>query len=144
MKHILNEFKKFAVKGNMIDMAVGIMIGTAFNRVVSSLVENILMPPLGILMGGINFADYKMILSPAVLDETGKQVKSPVMLDYGQFLQTIFNFVIIAFSMFLIVKGINTLRDRFTKKEKEETPLFEPPHEIKLLTEIRDILAHRK
>lgn len=131
---ILSEFREFAVKGNMIDMAVGIIIGGAFGKIVSSLVGDVLMPPVGVVLGGVDFTDLGVTLKPAV-------DKAPaVVLGYGKFLQTSFDFLIIAAAMFMVIKAINTL-----KKEKPAAPAAPPPptKEEVLLTEIRDLLAKR-
>jgi large conductance mechanosensitive channel len=129
---MLQEFKTFAVKGNMIDMAVGIIIGAAFGKIVSSLVGDVIMPPIGILLGGVDFSNLTVILKEAV-------GKAPaVTLNYGKFIQTVIDFVIISFCIFIMVKGINTL-----KREEEENPA-EPPKEEVLLTEIRDLLKTKK
>jgi large conductance mechanosensitive channel len=130
---MLSEFREFAVKGNMVDMAVGIIIGAAFGKIVSSLVGDVLMPPLGAVVGGVDFTDLSITLKQAV-------DKSPaVVLGYGKFLQTTFDFLIVAAAMFMVVKGINTL-----KREKPAAPPAPPPtKEELLLTEIRDLLAKR-
>ena len=111
MKKILQEFKQFAMRGNVIDMAVGIIIGGAFGKIVSSVVGDIIMPAIGLLVGGVNFTDLKIILKQAVMD--GDKVVSPaVSINYGNFLQVTFDFIIIAFSIFLIIKGMNSLRKK--------------------------------
>ncbi len=128
------EFKDFAMKGNVVDMAVGVIIGAAFGKIVSSLVSDVIMPPIGVLVGGVNFTDLAITLKEAQGDAPA------VTLNYGNFLQVVFDFLIVAFCVFLLVKGINTL----TRKKKEEpaapAPAPEPSNEEKLLTEIRDIL----
>ncbi|MBI4836685.1 MAG: large-conductance mechanosensitive channel protein MscL [Candidatus Abawacabacteria bacterium] len=139
---MLEEFKKFAVRGNVIDMAIGIMIGTAFNRIVSSLVEDIIMPPLGLLIGGVKFADYKVLLRPEFTDIAGKVISPPLFLNYGSFIGALFNFLIIAFSMFVAVKMINTFKERL--KKQEEVKPSSAPQDIILLTQIRDLLANKK
>jgi large conductance mechanosensitive channel len=129
---MIQEFKTFAVKGNMIDMAVGIIIGAAFGKIVSSLVGDVIMPPIGILLGGVDFSNLSIVLKEAV-------EKAPaVTLNYGKFIQTVIDFLIISFCIFIMVKGINTL-----KREEEENPA-EPPKEEVLLTEIRDLLKTKK
>lgn len=136
----LNEFKEFAMRGNVLDMAIGIIIGGAFGKIVSSLVSDVIMPPIGMLVGGVNFTDWKINLHKAVI-EAGQVVKPAVTLNIGNFLQTVFDFLIIAFSIFLLVQAVN----RFNKK-KEEKPA-EPPAPTKeetLLTEIRDILKDKQ
>lgn len=142
MGKILQEFKTFAMRGNVIDMAVGVIIGGAFGKIVSSLVADVIMPLVGLLVGGINFSQLKWTIKPAVMD--GDAVVSPeVSLNYGNFIQVTFDFLIIAVSVFLMVKAINTL----SKKKKEEVakPVPPPPSdEVKLLAEIRDLLKKEK
>lgn len=132
--NILKEFKTFAMKGNVIDMAVGIIIGAAFGKIVSSFVNNVLMPPLGILIGGVDFTNLAIVLKEAVGETPA------VTLSYGIFIQTVVDFLIIAFAIFLTIKAMNTL------KKKEEAAPAAPPapsnQEI-LLTEIRDILKSK-
>lgn len=124
---MLSEFKEFAVKGNVIDMAVGVVIGGAFGKIVSTFVSKVVTPPLGLLMGGVNFTDLAMKLGT---DPAGKDI----LIGYGAFLQSIIDFVIIAFAIFMVVKGINA-----AKKEEEAAPAA-PPKEQVLLEEIRDLL----
>ncbi|HBZ66622.1 MAG TPA: large conductance mechanosensitive channel protein MscL [Bacteroidales bacterium] len=136
----IEEFKAFAVKGNMIDMAVGIIIGGAFGKIVTSLVNDVIMPPLGVLIGGINFSSFKIVIREAVSDAAGITTTPAVTLNYGQFIQNLFDFTIIAFAVFLMIKGMNRLR---TKQDPQPTAPPAPPQpsaEEKLLTEIRDIL----
>lgn len=132
---MMSEFKDFAMRGNVVDMAVGIVIGGAFGKIVSSFVKDVLMPPLGLLIGGVDFSDMAVTLKAAT------EEADAVLLAYGSFIQTIFDFVIIAFAIFLVVKAMNTAKERMEKKE-EEAPA-EPPKPSKeevLLTEIRDAL----
>ena len=131
---MVKEFKDFAMKGNMMDMAVGIVIGTAFGKIVSSVVSDVLMPPLGLLLGGVNFASLKLTLKEAVGNTAA------VTLNYGAFLQTLVDFVIVAFAVFLMIRGINSMR-----KEQEEAPAAPapPPNQEVLLAEIRDLLKNR-
>ncbi len=135
---LLSEFKQFAVKGNVIDLAVGIIIGAAFGRIVTSLVNDILMPPLGLIIGGINFKDLKYVLSEPVV-EGGKVIAEGASINYGNFIQSLVDFLIIALSIFLLVKAINAM------KRKEEaapaTPTF--TREELLLTDIRDLLKNK-
>ena len=143
MSSILNEFKAFAVKGNAVDMAVGVIIGGAFGKIVSSIVNDIIMPPIGWLIGGVNFSDLKFEL-PTV--KIGNETMQAATINYGAFIQTIIDFVIIAFCVFLLVKGINKLSN-LKKKEEQAKPKPEEPKPTKeelLLTEIRDILKERK
>ncbi|MGA9116083.1 MAG: large-conductance mechanosensitive channel protein MscL [Bacteroidota bacterium] len=128
---MLEEFKKFAMRGNVMDMAVGIILGGAFGAIVSSLVSDVLMPPIGVLLGGMDFGSLSLIVKEATGDAPA------VTLRYGAFLNTIINFLIIAFAIFMMVKGMNSL------KKKEETPAGPPPpppRQEVLLTEIRDLL----
>ncbi|MCX7834394.1 MAG: large-conductance mechanosensitive channel protein MscL [Ignavibacteria bacterium] len=139
---LIKEFKEFAVKGNAFDLAVGVIIGAAFGKIVSSIVTDLLMPPIGLLFGGVNFADLKIILKQAVIDNSGKVISSPVSINIGNFIQVSVDFIIIAFVLFLVIKGMN----RFLKKKEEEKPPFkvEPPRQEVLLEEIRDILKEKK
>lgn len=128
---MMSEFKEFAVKGNMVDLAVGVIIGGAFGKIVSTLVANVLMPPIGLMLGGADFSNLAITLKPAVGDVPA------VLLKYGVFLNAIIDFLIIAFVLFIVIKGINAM-----KRKKEEVPAEVPPpttQEI-LLTEIRDLL----
>lgn len=142
MGKFLNEFKEFAVKGNAVDMAVGVIIGGAFGKIVTSVVNDIIMPPIGWLIGGVKFTDLKCTL-PSV--DIGLEKLEPVTINYGNFLQTIFDFVIIALCVFMLVKGINNLTKK-AKKEKAPTPAAppQPSAEEKLLTEIRDLLKGKQ
>ena len=111
---IIQEFKEFALKGNAIDMAIGILIGANFNKIVSSLVADIITPILGIMMGGVNFADLKITLKGAVLNDKGRIIQEAVTMNIGNFMQVLFDFAIVAFSLFLAIKGMNMLRDHGT------------------------------
>ncbi len=139
----LQDFKAFAMKGNVIDMAVGVIIGGAFGKIVSSVVADVIMPPIGLLVGGVNFTDLKLVLKPAVV-ENGKEVAAAVTLNYGNFLQVTFDFLIIAFSVFLFVRLLSELNHK--KPQKPATPAAPPApsKEELLLTEIRDLLKERK
>ena len=139
MKNILKEFKDFAVKGNMIDMAVGIIIGGGFGKLVSSLVNDILMPPIGVLLGNVNYTDLKITLRKAHIDAVTGVDMPAVTLNYGTFTQSLIDFIIIAFCIFMLVKGINKLRS-LSKEEEAAAPPSEPSKEEELLTEIRDLL----
>jgi large conductance mechanosensitive channel len=133
---IFKEFKTFISRGNVVDLAVGVIIGAAFGKIVTSLVSDIIMPPIGIIAGGVNFTSLKVTLTNTI-DSTGRV--TPVTLNYGSFIQTTVDFIIIAFSIFLFVKLFNTLK----RKEEVEQPPPPPTNEEKLLTEIRDILKGR-
>ncbi len=130
---VASEFKEFAMKGNVVDLAVGVIIGAAFGKIVSSLVGDIIMPPLGKVIGGVNFSDLAFALGK---DPTGKDV----LLKYGAFLQTIFDFTIIAFVLFMCIKGINRLKKAPPPEAAAPAP---PPKSEVLLEEIRDLLAKR-
>jgi large conductance mechanosensitive channel len=128
---MVKEFKEFAMKGNVVDMAVGIIIGGAFGKIISSFVADVLMPPIGMLLGGMDFSKMAITLKP------GSEGVEPVLLKYGLFINTTIDFLIIAFAIFMVVKGMNSL-----KKKQVEAPAAppEPPADVKLLTEIRDLL----
>ena len=147
----LQEFKAFAMKGNVVDMAVGVIIGGAFGKIVSSVVADVIMPPIGLLVGGVNFTDLKLVMKDAVAevkDEAGNVItaaQDAVTLNYGNFLQVTFDFLIIAFSIFLMIKLITRLTEK--KKAEEEATPAPPPVPSKeelLLTEIRDLLKNQK
>ena len=131
----LNEFKTFAMRGNVLDMAVGIIIGGAFGKIVSSLVADIIMPPIGMLVGGINFTEWNIKLVEAVI-EAGEVAKPAVTLNIGNFIQTVFDFLIIAISIFLVIKAINTVN-------KKKEAVAEPTKQEELLSEIRDLLKQK-
>ena len=131
---MVSEFKEFIAKGNVLDLAVGVVIGAAFGKIVSSLVDGIIMPLVGVLTGGVNVSDWKYVLSPAQLDAAGKETAAEVAVKYGDFLQQIVNFLIIAFVIFLVVRAYNRMR-----KPADEAPAA-PPEDVLLLREIRDSL----
>lgn len=137
----LQDFKAFAMKGNVIDMAVGVIIGGAFGKIVSSVVADVIMPPIGLLVGGVNFTDLKLVLKPAVM-ENGKEVVAAVTLNYGNFLQVTFDFLIIAFSVFLFVRLLSELNHKKAKPAAPAAPPA-PSKEELLLTEIRDLLKEQ-
>ncbi len=133
---MVKEFKEFISRGNVVDLAVGVIIGGAFGAIVSSLVKDVVMPPISYLMSGVDVSSWKWVIAPAVMDGA-KVVKPEVDLTYGNFLQASLNFLIIALVIFFAVKAINS----FKRKEAEAPPA--PSAEEKLLTEIRDLLAKR-
>lgn len=137
---MLKEFKEFAMRGNVVDMAVGIVIGGAFGKIVASLVNDLLMPLIGILMGGVKFSELKIVLSEAVM-EGAEVVKPEVAILYGSFIQTVIDFLIIAFAIFMVIKAMN----RMKKKEEEIVEEAAPagPSDTDLLTEIRDLLKQK-
>jgi large conductance mechanosensitive channel len=130
---MLKEFKEFAMRGNVIDLAVGVVIGGAFGKIVTSLVDQIIMPPIGMLTGGIDFSQMKWVLKPADNSDPAHKI-AEVAIGYGTFINTLIQFIIIAFAIFLVVKAINRLSRR------EEAAPAAPPADVVLLTEIRDLL----
>lgn len=151
MKKFIQEFKEFALKGNVMDMAVGVIIGGAFGKIVSSIVADIIMPPLNLLLSGTNTGNLKWVLRDASeekLDSAGEVISpavSEIAINYGAFIQNCIDFIIIAFIIFLMVKGIAKLSNIRKKEEQkaEETPAAPSKEEV-LLTEIRDILKEKK
>lgn len=140
----LQDFKAFAMKGNVMDMAVGVIIGGAFGKIVSSLVADVVMPLIGLIVGGVNFIDLKWVIRPEVLGENGEVLKAAATLNYGNFLQVTFDFLIIAFSIFAVIRVLGNLS---RKKEAAPAPAPAPPAPSKeevLLTEIRDLLKEKK
>ena len=133
----LSEFKEFAMRGNVIDLAVGVVIGGAFGKIITSLVNDIVMPLVGKLLGGVNFTELAVVLSPAQVGADGKELAAAVLLRYGAFIQSIIDFTLIAFAVFMAIKLINRLQRR-----REDAPAA-PAAEIVLLTEIRDALRTR-
>ena len=143
MGKFLNEFKAFAVKGNAVDMAVGVIIGGAFGKIVSSIVDDIIMPPIGWLIGGVNFTDLKFTLPQVEIP--GVETMTAATINYGNFIQTLLDFVIIAFCVFMLVKFVNKLAHKQkTEETAKPTPKPEPSAEEKLLMEIRDLLKNKQ
>jgi large conductance mechanosensitive channel len=130
---MISEFKEFAMRGNVVDLAVGVVIGAAFGKIVTSLVEKVIMPPIGLAIGGIDFSKWAWTLKAATLDAAGKEVPA-VAIGIGDFLNTLVQFIIVAFAIFLVVKAIN----RVSKRAPEAPPA--PPEDVLLLREIRDSL----
>jgi large conductance mechanosensitive channel len=128
---MLQEFKAFAMRGNVVDMAVGIIIGGAFGKIVSSFVSDVIMPPIGVLLGGVDFSNLTHIIKEAT------EEAEAVTLNYGTFLMTVLDFIIIAFAIFMVIKGMNSMKK---KEEEKPAPPPEPTKEETLLTEIRDLL----
>ena len=131
---LISEFKEFAVKGNVVDMAVGIIVGAAFGKIVSSFVNDIVMPPLGLALGGVNFHDLAIVMKEAEGEVAAVSIK------YGAFIQTLVDFVIVAFAIFMAVKAVNTLK---RTRAEHEAPPPAISDEVRLLGEIRDLLARR-
>ena len=138
---LINEFKEFALKGNMFDMAIGIIIGAAFNKIVSSLVKDVIMPPIGWMIGKVSFEDLSFALQEEIKNKSGEIIQQAVLLQYGAFIQTLVDFVIIAATIFVVIKVLNSLK---TKSEDEKDETVPTPKNIQLLAEIRDILKERK
>jgi large conductance mechanosensitive channel len=139
---LAKEFKEFAMRGNVVDLAVGIIIGGAFGKIVSSAVADVIMPPIGLLLGGVKFTDLSIVLKDPVVDAAGAITAQAVSINYGNFIQTMVDFLIIAFAIFMMIKAMNSL------KKKEEAPAEEPAppaptKEELLLTEIRDLLKNK-
>ena len=130
---LFKEFRDFAMRGNVVDLAVGVIIGAAFGKIVSSLVANIIMPPLGLLIGGVDFKQFKWVLKPAEGDIPA------VVMEYGNFIQTVFDVIIVAFAIFIAIKVMNKLY----KKKEVEKPAPKPTNEEVLLSEIRDLLKQQ-
>lgn len=137
---IMDEFRKFAMRGSVIDLAVGVVVGAAFTAIVTSLVKDMITPPIGLLLGGIDFSNFFFVLKghPAVATLKAAQDAGAVTINYGAFLNTIFNFIIVAFVLFLIVRQINKL-----SAPKEDAPAPVTPEDVVLLREIRDLLKSR-
>ena len=129
---MMSEFRDFAMRGNVVDMAVGIVIGGAFGKIVSSFVNDVLMPPIGLALGGVDFSDLAVTLKEASGDVAA------VTLNYGAFIQTVVDFIIIAFAIFMVVKAMNNLKK---KEEAKPAPPPKPSEEVTLLTEIRDLMT---
>lgn len=131
---MISEFKEFAMKGNVVDLAVGVIIGGAFGKIVSSLVDGVIMPAVGMMLGGVNFSDLAITLQDAVIGPDGKETAAAVAIKYGAFLQTVIDFLIIAFVLFMVIKAMNRL------KKAEAAAPAEPAEDVLLLREIRDSL----
>ncbi len=134
---MLQEFKAFAMRGNVMDMAVGIVIGAAFGKIVTSLVSDVIMPPVGWISGGIDFSAMKWVIKPAD-DSNPAHKMAEVAINYGSFINTIITFIIVAFAIFMVIKMMNRMQ-----RKQEEVPAA-PPADVALLTEIRDLLKNRQ
>ncbi len=138
---IFKEFKEFAIKGNMFDMAIGIIIGVAFNKIVSSLVNDLILPAFSLIIGSVNFQNLTIVLQNEIIDNTGKVVQELVVVKYGNFIQGLFDFFIIAITVFIVIKTFNKLRK---KAEDEKDATVSTPKDIELLSEIRDLIKEKK
>ena len=139
---VIKEFKDFAMRGNVIDLAVGVIIGGAFGKIVASLVADVIMPPIGLLVGGVTFTDLKWEMKAAELVDGVE--KAAVTLNYGNFLQVTFDFVIVAFAIFMFIKGMNRLNKKNEEAPAAPAPPPAPSKEEQLLTEIRDLVKEKK
>lgn len=142
-KGFFGEFKEFIARGNVMDMAVGVIIGGAFGKISTSLVNDVIMPAVSMLTGGVDFSAWKVVLKEAVV-ENGEEIAAAVTINYGSFLATILDFLIIAFAVFCLVKGINAMHRKKEEAPAEPAPEPDPSNEEKLLTEIRDLLKNGK
>ena len=134
---MMGEFKAFAMRGNVVDLAVGVVIGAAFGKIVTSLVNDIIMPPIGLITGGVDFADLKWVLKPADVTDPAHKV-AEVAIQYGVFINTLIQFIIVAFAIFMVVKAINKM-----SRKQEDAPA-PPAADVVLLTEIRDLLKTKQ
>ena len=136
----LKEFKEFAVKGNMIDIAVGVIIGASFNKVIDVLVKQIMTPPLSMLTNGINYSEKRYVLKEAVLDQNGNELATEIAIGYGLFLETLLDFVIVGFTVFIVVKGMNSFK---RKAQDAKDNSVETPKDIELLSKMSDLLEEQ-
>lgn len=145
MSKFFDEFKKFAFKGNVIDMAVGVVIGSAFSKIVTSVVNDLIMPVFGAVTAGADFTSMKLVLSQAVLNEAGEVVTPEAAITYGNLIQNIVDFLLIALSLFIFVRFINKAKEKMEKKEEAAPAPEEPkgPTQEELLAEIRDLLKNK-
>lgn len=141
MHQFFKDFKEFAVRGNVADLAIGIIIGTAFNKIVQSFVKDIIMPPFGLVWGDKDFTKYKWVLQPKTFSSTGEVRLEEVAINYGNFLAVTLDFLIIGFSIFLVMRFLNSLKKKAEDPQNSEVPT---PKDILLLTEIRDLLKKGK
>ncbi|MGP1310598.1 MAG: large-conductance mechanosensitive channel protein MscL [Phycisphaerales bacterium] len=140
---LMKEFRDFAMRGNVVDMAVGIVIGGAFGTIVKSMVDDVLMPPIGMALGKVDFSELGFTLQAAGVDEAGNEIPA-VVIRYGAFINALISFIIIAFALFIVIKAMNTARERFEKKADEAKPPAALPQDVVVLQEIRDILKQRQ
>ncbi len=137
MNKFIQDFKEFAVRGNVVDLAIGIIIGAAFNKIVSTLVEKVIMPPFGLLFGDTDFSEYKWILRPRELGLNGDVIQEQVAIGYGSLVQVSFDFFIIALTIFVVIRFINSMKRKAEDENEKSVPT---PKDIQLLAEIRDLL----
>ena len=141
---IIKEFKEFAMRGNVVDMAVGIIIGGAFGNIISSVVSDVIMPPIGLLLGGVSFTDLKIILKAPVLDAAGAVTTAAVSINYGNFIQVTVDFLIIAMAVFMMIKAMNSMKKKEAEVLAAPAAPPVPTNEEVLLAEIRDLLKEKK
>ncbi|MEM5779540.1 MAG: large-conductance mechanosensitive channel protein MscL [Lawsonibacter sp.] len=141
MNKFIQEFKAFAMRGNVVDLAVGMIIGSAFGKITNSLVNDVIMPAVSVFLGGVDFSDWKIVLKQAIV-ENGEEVAAAISINYGAFLSTILDFIILAFAIFCMVKAINRLHRKEEPTAQEPAPA-EPSAQETLLAEIRDLLKDR-
>jgi large conductance mechanosensitive channel len=139
---LLKEFRDFAMRGNVVDMAVGIVIGGAFGTIVKSMVDDVLMPPIGMALGRVDFSELGFTLQEAKIDEAGNAIPA-VVLRYGNFINALIAFLIVAFALFIVIKAMNTAREKFEKKQEAAQPVAAIPEDVQVLREIRDLLKTR-
>lgn len=143
---MFKEFKAFVMKGNVIDLAVAVVIGAAFGKIITAIVDNLIMPVIGILTAGVDFADMKVVLQQAVLDGAGEVVTPEIAIGHGILINALLQFLIIAFVIFIVVRFINRAKDKaaaLSKKKEAEAPAPAPTDDVVLLTEIRDLLKNK-
>lgn len=140
---VLQEFKTFVMRGNVMDLAIGVVIGGAFGKIVSSLVNDVIMPPLGVLLGGVDFTALGLVIKEAVLGDAGEEVQAAVTLSYGNFIQATVNFLIIAFAIFVVIKAMNRMKRKEVAAPAPPPAEPSPSKEELLLTEIRDLLKRQ-
>jgi large conductance mechanosensitive channel len=139
-KSLLQEFKDFAVRGNLLDLAIGIIIGTAFTKIVNSLVQSVIMPAMGMIVGNFDFKHLQWVLKPAEVDAAGNVEQEAVIIKYGEFIQAMTDFIIIAIIVFIVVKMLNSWKNQ---AEDPKNPEVKTPKDIQLLTEIRDLMKEQ-
>lgn len=144
MKKFLKEFKEFAVRGNAIDLTVGVIVGGAFGKIISSFVADIIMPPIGFILGGVNFTDLKINLKPETFDAGGAPISPAINVNIGLFLQNVLDFLIIALIIFFLVKLLSNLKQQLKSAVEEKVQVEKLSKEQSLLTEIRDLLKNKK
>lgn len=146
MKKFIAEFKEFAMKGNVLDMAIGVVIGAAFGKITTSLVNDVIMPLISVITGGVDFSGWKLVLKSAEVGADGVETAAEIAVNFGNFIAVVLDFLIIAFALFMVVKTVNKLRSIGKKEEEESSAPEEPPAptQEELLAEIRDLLKEKE